>query len=239
MKNTPHGVAGVEWQCGFARGKWNPSEWRRLKSARWTHAGGWVQQDRCIANEVPADATPEDMLERRAPETYSSMLWQQQLTGPVTVASRMEFTDRMAPLIVFAADPEPAAAGIPEYREHWEIVLFDEGINVWHHQRDENNRPVFYLQAFLRGRFAPGVIHDLQVPLTPRGERGEMRVRCGDYEFGFESAALPLDFFAGITGCEGVNYFYDFRVAASITSNRYLQSTDAGCMVSAGEREVV
>ena len=56
-----------------------------------------------------------------------------------------------------------------------------------------------------------GTIH-LQVQIIPAGEVRKLIIKCDGSEFGFESASLPEMFFAGITGCEGINYFYDFRV---------------------------
>ena len=38
---------------------------------------------------------------------------------------------------------------------------------------------------------------------------------CGGVKFGFEDPELPMSFYAGVTGCEGRNRFYDFRVRTS------------------------
>lgn len=206
-------LSAMEWQCEFSADNWNPEEWFNVKSPRWAHFGSWEQLDGRITNQVPDDATAEEMLGPRAPETYSSMLWKQLLKGPVTISSRMAFADRMAPLLVISPSPEKNQDGIPEYREHWEIVLFDEGLNVWHHQY-QDGKPSWHLAAYARGKFRPDTVYDLQLQIIPRGDRQEMRVRCQDIEFGFSTTALPEEFLAGITGCEGINYFYDFRVQA-------------------------
>lgn len=204
-------AAAADWYCEFAAGKWNRADWLSVKSPRWSHFGGWIQEDGRIANQVPADATPAEMLDKRAAETYSSMIWNHKICGAATISSRMEFTDRMAPLIVLAAPPAITAEGVPEYREHWEIVLFDEGINVWHHKYSDG-KPYWSLTAYLKRRFEPKTVYDLQVQIIPAGEVRKLIIKCDGSEFGFESASLPEMFFAGITGCEGINHFYDFRV---------------------------
>lgn len=207
-------IMAAEWQYTFAADKWNKNDWFNVKSPRWTHFGGWVQEKERIVNKVPADATPEEMLGSRAPETYSSMLWNRKLSGNVTISSRMEFTDQMAPLIVLAAPPEINKDGIPEYREHWEIVLFNEGINVWHHQY-RNSKPGWTLDGYMKKTLKPHTIYDLQVQVVQHDTLNELRVKCDGSEFGFVLANLPKEFHAGITGCEGINYFYDFRVNIS------------------------
>ena len=127
--------AGTVFHCSFARGAWDPNRWMLVKSPRWSHFGGWVQKDDCIENETPADAAAKDLLGKRAPETYTSMVLKRTFSGNVVVRSTMEFTDRMAPLIVLAPTLGKAAKGRPEYREHYEVVLYDGGINVWHHSK--------------------------------------------------------------------------------------------------------
>lgn len=207
-------IAAGEWRCEFSAGRWNQEEWTRVKSARWAHVGGWTQEKERIVNQVPADATPAELLSSRAGETYSSMIWNRKISGNATISSRMEFADRMAPLIVLAAPPEICQDGVHEYREHWEILLFDEGINVWHHQY-RNGRPRWSLAGYMKKTLKPHTVYDLQVQIIRRGALSEIRVKCDGGEFGFELANLPEEFYAGITGCEGVNYFYDFRVNTS------------------------
>lgn len=204
----------AERQFDFSAGKWDRNEWTRVKSPRWAHFGDWTQEKKRIVNQVPADASPEEMLGSRAGETYSSMIWNRKISGNATISSRMEFADRMAPLIVLAAPPEICKDGVHEYREHWEILLFDEGINVWHHQY-RNGRPRWSLAGYMKKTLKPHTVYDLQVQIIRRGALSEMRVKCDGGEFGFELANLPEEFYAGITGCEGVNYFYDFRVNTS------------------------
>ena len=41
------------YSCTFTPGHWERADWVRLKSPPGEHFGDWVQQDKCIANEVP------------------------------------------------------------------------------------------------------------------------------------------------------------------------------------------
>lgn len=195
----------------FGKGQWNPEQWIMVKSPRWPHCGGWVQKDTHIENTVPSDATKKEMLGKRAGETYTSMLWKEKLSGNVSVSVTMEFDDRMAPLIVLAPEIGKSDKGYPEYREHYEIVLYDLGLNVWHHFY-KDGKPYWKKAGYFRIPFKPGQKYKVTVKVN-RTSRGTMlTVKAGDYEFGMLDDSIPDEFYIGVTGCEGVNRFYDFEV---------------------------
>ena len=200
------------YTCSFARGKWRTGEWIKVKSPRWEHFGNWIQRDDYIENETPADATPAELRGKRAGETYTSMVLRRRFSGNLMVSARMAFSDRMAPLIVVAPELGRDALGRPEYREHFEIVLFDRGINVWHHLY-ENGKPHWRKRAYWQGRLEPGRPYRLGVKV--RRTRSGVMVSLfvdGKEKMGYMEDAWPARFHLGITGCEGVNRFYDFRV---------------------------
>ncbi len=109
-----------------------------------------------------------------------------------------------------------ASRGVPEVRNHWEICLYDRGVNVWHHFF-ENGVQTWHKAASLvlpeREWFKPGVVYDLRVTVA-RNKHGlkEMRVEVGDYLLTYVDDGLPDRFHAGIIACDGRNFFYDFRV---------------------------
>ncbi|MBN1675905.1 MAG: hypothetical protein JXR37_32980 [Kiritimatiellae bacterium] len=206
-------TAGDLLSCTFTPNAWNSNDWLLVKSPRWDHFGGWVQREDCIENETPAGATPKELLGKRAPETYTSMVLKQKVKGKrVDVYATMAFADRMAPLIVIAPALGADAEGRPEYREHWEIVLYDEGLNVWRHVL-KDGKPWWRKAAFVQCAFKPNVRYKLgvRVEKTPKGR---MLSVCVDdaVKMGYMDDSLPDEFHVGITGCEGVNRFYDFSV---------------------------
>ena len=77
--------------CSFAQGQWDPNDWIMVKSPRWEHFGQWIQHDEYIQNETPIDATAEDMISRRAAETYTSMVLKQKFNPNMTVQATMAF----------------------------------------------------------------------------------------------------------------------------------------------------
>ena len=135
-------------------------------------------------------------------------------TGNITVSSKMSFDHLMAPLIVIAPELGKSADGKnPELRDHYEVVLFYDGINVWHH-RYTDGKPSWYKLAYLKTKYDAKTVYDLQVTLRHTKKGAQMIIKCNGQEFG---CAMPVEFtakeyHAGIIACEGVNRFYDFEV---------------------------
>ncbi|MDD4098915.1 MAG: hypothetical protein PHC30_09100 [Lentisphaeria bacterium] len=205
-----------EVACRFGRDQWSAADWVLVKSPRWDYFGGWVQQDDHLMNEHPADATPKEMLGKRAAETYTSMVYRHKVSGRTKVSATLLFEDRMAPELVLAGELGLDAKGRPEYREHWEIVLYDEGINVWHHEiRD--GKPFWRKAAYLKTPFQPGVQYTLEALVEfPAGGKGpQLSVTCDGKRFGCLLPTLPEPFHVGVTACEGVNRFYDFKLTTN------------------------
>ena len=52
------------------------------------------------------------------------------VSGTVTITSTMAFVCEMAPLIVLAPDLHENAKEQKERRDHFEVVIFNEGVNI-------------------------------------------------------------------------------------------------------------
>ena len=200
----------------FGRGKWDPSHWILVKSPRWSHFGKWVQKDGYIENEVPAGVGAEELQRNRAPETYTSMVWKEPVSGNVVIKAKMSYAYQMAPLLVIAPELGTSAEGIPEYREHWEVVLYEKGLNVWHHEY-QDGKPFWHLEARAAGKFEKDKVYELTVSIvfSQKGSRAPcmITVAANGIELSYREQYLkPGKYYVGITGCEGVNKFYDFTV---------------------------
>ncbi|MBT7164493.1 MAG: hypothetical protein HN904_17065 [Victivallales bacterium] len=200
-----------DFQCEFTAGAWQAKDWVMVKSPRWPHRGEWEQEKDCLRNRTPKEATQKEMLGKRAGETYTSMLLKEPVSGNLKMAATMSFEHRMAPLIVLAPALDKDAQGYPEYREHWEIVLFDQGVNVWHHTYADG-KPGWRKAAYAKFPLKAGQRYRLEVDIKRAGAGAQLTLRVGDHEFGYFEPVLPKTFQVGITGCEGVNRFYDFTV---------------------------
>ena len=199
------------FRCSFSRGDWDPNDWIVVKSPRWDHFGTWVQSEAYIRNETPTDAKPEDMISTRAAETYSSMVLSRKFAPDITIRSTMEFTHRMAPLIVIAPELGRDDKGRGEYREHYEIVIYDKGLNVWQHGF-KDGKP--WWQKIAESGFAlkPDIRYKLAVSVSKNQHGKMLSISVGGHNIGILRESFPDEFHVGITGCEGDNHFYDFQV---------------------------
>ena len=204
-------LAAQDFYTTFARGKWDRSLWFDVKSARRNYLKKMVQLDDHIMNAVPPDLTDKVIFSKYVDSVYSCIMLRKKYGMPSEITCTMSFDHRMAPLIVLAKDVGRSAKGEPEQRDHYEIILFDEGINVWHHVYNQG-KPKYRQAAFLKTKFLPRRKYKLRVRVT-RDRKGKyMQIECGGHTFGFMDEALPETFYVGIIGCEGRNRFYDFGI---------------------------
>jgi hypothetical protein len=204
-------IAGPAFEYSFARGKWDPNDWMFVKSPRWDHLGSWIQKESYIENHTPSNAHPADLLSTRAGETYTNMVLKKQFAGGITVSSTMEFTDQMAPLIVIASELGKDKKGRVEFREHFEVVIFDKGVNVWHHYF-KDGKPSWKKVAYSSFALEPYIKYNVKVKIAPTRQGKMLSIVIGDHEFGYIDDSLPDKYYVGITGCEGINHFYNFTL---------------------------
>ena len=194
--------------CSFAPGGWSTNDWIQVRGPRWDHNGGWEQQSDHISNCVPSGATADEMQGPRAGEVYSSMIVDQPPLTDLLVRTRTSFDHRMAPLVVLTGPLGEDGHGNPEYREHIEVVIYDLGVNVWHHTWVDGE-PAWYRAGWSDFPLAAGQPHLLEVEKA--GD--QLRVGLNDHQFGCHVSGFDTGVRAGITACEGVNRFYEFEIA--------------------------
>ena len=203
--------AVAEVAVSFRPGAWNTNDWMVVKSPRWNYCHGFVQRGDGVENACP-DLPGSVIFAQHALDVYSAMLHKTRTGLGATISATMQFDHRMAPLIVLAESLDRAPDGSHQFGEHWEVVLYDQGLNVWHHYL-KDGKPAWYKAAFLNAPFAPNTPYRLEVKVvrTHRGQK-EMTVSCGGHVLGFVNERLPESFQAGIIGCEGRNRFHDFGI---------------------------
>ena len=211
--------AATECAIDFADGKWNRADFWDAKSPRWDVHGSWLQQADHLLNTTVAKTDSKGRLHYYGPENYASLMWKTPVEAPVEISSTMSFDVRMAPLLVIAPELADGKDGLKEFREHWEIVLFDQGINIWHHEF-KDGKPSWYLAAYMEVPFAPKERHVLTVRVQPRRGRMVLTAACGGKEFGYFDPDLPAKFHVGLTACEGPCRFYDFKVKTDIQQKK-------------------
>ena len=79
--------------------------------------------------------------------------------------------------------------------------------NVWHHFI-KDGKLIYRKAAFARFPLEKDAKYLLEVKKTGK----TLNVSVAGHTFGYIEDALPDSFYVGITGCEGLNRFYDFTV---------------------------
>ena len=199
----------------FSRGKWNAGAWLVFKSLRFDYIDPFDQMDDHIVNHSDPTWSDEELYAKHVTEVYASLVNPTKLSGStVTVSSTMSFDHLMAPLIVLTPELDVDDKGRHAFKKHYEVVLFNEGLNVWHYTYVDGKLS-WHLAAFARAKFDAKKRYELKVTMTKGKKEMRMTVECGGVKFGFEDPDLPESFYAGVTGCEGRNRFYDFKATAS------------------------
>lgn len=202
----------------FSAGKWDPSQWMEVKSVRWDYVHGFEQQADHIVN-MSGPWSDEELYERHVTEVYSSILLKEKFSGKHRFTATMSFDHLMAPLMVIAPEiGQSRDLAHPEFRRHHEVVLYNEGINVWRYDWDGENTS-WTLAAFLRSPFEAKKRYPLSVTIESYKRTRRMTVECDGKVFGFTDDTLELDNYVGITGCEGRNRFYDFTIESGLAAH--------------------
>lgn len=208
---APFAVADDVFECEFKPGKWNKNDFISVKSSRWPNINGFNQELDHIVNSCPKDATKEDMLSKRCGETYAAMIYKVPLKGNHEVKAEMSFDYRMAPSIVIADKPGKDKNGYPEFRTHYEIVLYDQGVNVWRHTF-KNGKQVWKKMAAFKATFQPNRKYEMEVDVDFTLVGPRMSVSVGKHKVTFRDDMIPKEYYAGIIASEGVNRFYEFEI---------------------------
>jgi hypothetical protein len=198
---------GPIYACTFTPDGWSRADWIRVKNPYDKHFDDWVQQEECITNGAPVSGVPAETRDKEVANTYASMVYKEKITGNLTVTATMAFTNRLAPLIVFTPDLVENPQGLKEHRNHVEVVIFGEGVNIWRH---------FVQDGKLKCRKAAFAVFPLQkdtrhtLEVTKKGK--VLTVSIDGHQFGYLEDALPDPCYVGITACEGLDRFYDFSL---------------------------
>ena len=176
--------------CSFQQGKWISSEWMFVKRRDMAGRSEWLQKANCIENDGH----------------HTSMVYKKKFSGDVTISMTTAFANRMAPALVIVTKLGDAD-GATVFDEHVEITMWDEGVNIWR-LHTVNGKSLWELTAFSKFKLSQNTPYKLEVTK----KRKELTIKVDGHAFGYIENSLPDDYYVGITGCEGVNRFYDVAI---------------------------
>jgi len=133
---------------------------------------------------------------------YISAVEKEPVSLPVKLEVECSFDKFGAPLIVFSETMNELENGWKAYGEHYEAVLFESGINIWHITPKKEGGQQVEAVCKARTPFPAGEWTKLTVTLTKDG----IEAQAGGLTAKGE-AKLPEKMYAGFTACEGINHF--------------------------------
>ncbi len=142
---------------------------------------------------------------------YISIVTKEKYKSGCVVKTKCSFDKFGAPLIVFSDDITTDENGYKRYGHHYEVVAYEDGINVWCIDPDPSRveRPIAPKRiAFAEFPVEAGKEIELEVEIC----EGKIISRMLGCELVAEDCGIPAEFHVGITACEGKNYFYGFSV---------------------------
>ena len=205
----------------FSAGRWNRDDWVEVRHGGWDRGSPIRQMPDCIMNFSDDSWSDEELFNKHQTDVFSSLITRRRYSAPATIASTMSFDHRMAPALVIAGRIEKDSIGRPEFRDMYEIVLFDDGINVWRHRHPDGAEKSDIMKvAGLRRKYFPRRKYRLEAKIRPIKLYGsgraamEITVSCGDDILVFQDDLAPSDFHVGVIGSEGRCRFYGFELPA-------------------------
>lgn len=162
------------------------------------------QEDGALVNEHIHLEDPKAAYQHFA---YISAVDRTPVTLPVEMEVECSFDKYGAPLIVFSESLHELENGDVQFGTHYEAVLYEGGINLWHLTPLEDGTQ--QTVNLCRGKmpFPAGEKLKMTVKLTRDG----IEAVCGELIAKGE-VSLPEKMYVGITACEGINRFYSFSV---------------------------
>ena len=191
----------------FTEGNWE-RYFNYAYTWRLPHTPEFIQEADCIVNARKSEFTTILLKDRYAPGTKISF--------------STSFDSYGAPLLVMVKDLERDEQGKLRFREYQEIVLWENGVNVWNFQKDETNSGNTPWDGFsavengIRIDWLLSNSHPVQAGkrYTMTVELGKERVavQVDGHSFELRIPGLAEKVYLGITGCEGINRFYDLEI---------------------------
>lgn len=183
----------------FAKDGWDRSLLTYAYSWRFEETPEFVQLDDCIRSSQN-DA---------APQRFDNIsLLAKQPFGPGTkITTRCAFAHYGAPLIVLADSLDTDARGVLRYGNYLEIVLYEDGINIWRMWRKDGNVSWKKLMSCVFPVPA-NQAHTLSVEVGTE----QLKIQADDRVMTLYIPDLYPQWYGGIVACEGVNRFYSLAI---------------------------
>lgn len=183
----------------FGKNQWNKDEFILAYSFRFTETPEFTQRDDCIENAV-------NPLHREGFDNIS-LLTREKYAAGVRANIRCSFEGKGCPEIILVENAEECEDGAVRYGACFEVVLYENGVNIWRHYR-EDGKCSWHKRLGVEFPVTENEIHELSVEvkenyLVAAVDGKKMTLRVED---------VPEKFHIGITTCEGIARVYSMNI---------------------------
>ena len=187
----------------FNKGGWNENDFRYAYSPACFDRVSFRQEDNSIVNAEGKSLFGYE---------YISILDKTPHKVGVVAEVECSFEKFGAPLIVLSDDIMVNEKGEWIYGKHFEVVAYEEGINVWKIVPDPSRveRPI---KTALLASKSFTIADNSRIIIRMEIEDGCIKSTVNGESLDVEIEDLPKgDFWVGITACEGINRFYSLSI---------------------------
>ena len=163
-------------------------------------------------NEAPVFTQSDDCITTCVNPRFSygyddiSLLTTEQYGPGVEITLTCAFEGRGCPEIIFVENLKRHTDGSFRYGPCFEVVLYKDGLNVWHHFLDDGSR--WHKQLGLTFPVAENEKHTLHVKVKHK----TLLIQMDDQEITLRIEDLPEKFHVGLTACEGIVRLYEMTI---------------------------
>ena len=182
----------------FTKGNWE-EYFEHAYTKRFPFKPKFIQEDECIANSK----NPE----MKDGFDYTTIMTKEKYGIGTRLWFTCSFENYGAPLITLTDKLERDDDGDLCYGACHEVVLWEEGINVWN-LYEENGEIKWYKLFAAEFSLEPGVKHEMYIEI----ENKTLKMIIGDKILTLRIENLSDEVYIGITGCEDINRFYNVRI---------------------------
>lgn len=182
----------------FTKGNWE-EHFEYAYTAKFPFRPKFVQEEDCIV-------TTENPLMEDGYD-YTTIITKEKYGVGTKIWLTCSFEKFGAPLITLTDAFRRDEEGDLIYGACTEVVLWEEGINVWN-LYEENNEVKWDKLLALEFPVEAGTKYEIYLEL----QENAVYVEIGDKKFSLRTENLPEEVNIGITGCEDINRFYCVKI---------------------------
>lgn len=188
-----------DMQINFSKDAWSMEGLVPAYTYRFEETPVFVQEEDCIRNSQNKEFS----------QGYDNVtLMSDRDWGPGTrITTRCAFEHFGAPLFVIAEKLHTDSRGVLRYGDYLEVVLYENGINVWRMWR-RDGKVTWKKLMNVDFPVSAGEIHTLSAKI----DADRVHVEADGHKMSVYIPDLYPSCYLGINACEGINRFYSLEI---------------------------